>query len=385
MALPLLGFVIAQLGLRAIPVMLRTGSHAMRYIVTTPGAKGKAMQELAKRVLGKNAIVDDVAKLTSKAKDNPVGKILLETNPNKAGYNKILSSVSAKEKEQLMQIAYRDSSKILQNQKSYPMTAKLAGDIEAGVGQSFSKEASGRLFIAGDRAKTAFKEGIEKATVAPKALPRPTKEAIGPYYTPPVTPLEVAKSGVGTAQITPGLTRLQQGAFRTIKRAEKGKKTIPIKKLVKEIKKVEPTKGNLQIAKDIIRERRTTKSLEGITTEGKVIAEGLKGVGSAPKPAWWQAMIPNVLRVGGQPYKGAYPAGVSAERVGVTTGGLLFAGATIPSLAESMTKKHLAKKDILSVEQIMNAAGDTYGEAYDPNAMINKLESGNVILPERIE
>ena len=377
MALPLLGFAIAQLGLRAIPVMLRTGSYAMRYFVTTPGAKGKAMQELAKRVLGKNAIVDDVAKLTSKAKDNPVGKILLETNPNKAGYNKILPSVSAKEKEQLMQIAYRDSSKLLQSQKSYPLTAKLAGDIEAGVGQSFSKEASGRLFIAGDRAKTAFKEGIEKATVAPKALPRPTKEAIGPYYTPPVTPLEVAKSGVGTAQTTPGLTTLQRGAFRTKKRAEKGKKTIPLR--------VKDQKGKVTLtqAKELVTKQ---QGLEKEIIGGKkVIAEGLKGVGSAPKPAWWQAIIPNVLRVGGQPYKGAYPAGVSAERVGATTGGLLFAGATIPSLAESMTKKHLAKKDILSAEQIMAMSGDAYAEAYDPNAMIDKLESGDVILPERIE
>ena len=96
MPIPLLGFVIVQLGLRAIPVLLRSGQMAMRYLITTPGAKGKAMQELGKRVLGKNAVVDDLAKLTSKAKDNPVGKILLETNPNKAGYNKILSSVSAK-------------------------------------------------------------------------------------------------------------------------------------------------------------------------------------------------------------------------------------------------------------------------------------------------
>ena len=96
-------------------------------------------------------------------------------------------------------------------------------------------------------------------------------------------------------------------------------------------------------------------------------------------------MIPNVLRVGGQPYKGAYPAGISGPRVGATTGGLLFAGATIPPFAESMTKKHLAKKDILSAEQIMAMSGDAYAEAYDPNAMIDKLESGDVILPERIE
>jgi hypothetical protein len=99
-------------------------------------------------------------------------------------------------------------------------------------------------------------------------------------------------------------------------------------------------------------------------------------------------MVPKVLRVGGSEgpgYAGAYPAGVSGPRVGTLTGGLLFGGATIPPFAEHITKKHLAKEDILSVEQIMNAAGDTYGEAYDPNAMIDKLESGDVILPERIE
>ena len=189
--------------------------------------------------------------------------------------------------------------------------------------------------------------------------------------------MEVAKSGVGTAQTTPGLTALQRGAFRTIKRAEEGKKTIPLR--------VKDQKGKVTLtqAKELV------KKQQGIEKEiigGKeVIAEGLKGVGSAPKPAWWQAMIPNVLRVGGQPYKGAYPAGISGPRVGATTGGLLFAGATIPPFAESMTKKHLAKKDILSAEQIMAMSGDAYAEAYDPNAMIDKLESGDVILPERIE
>ena len=140
--------------------------------------------------------------------------------------------------------------------------------------------------------------------------------------------------------------------------------------------------------KQIIKLQRGTEKLQKAakgTETGEVIAEGLKGVGSAPKPAWWQAMIPNVLRVGGQPYKGAYPAGVSAERVGATTGGLLFAGATIPSLAESMTKKHLTKKDILSAEQIMAMSGDAYANAYNPDAMIDKLESGDIILPERIE
>ena len=50
-----------------------------------------------------------------------------------------------------------------------------------------------------------------------------------------------------------------------------------------------------------------------------------------------------------------------------------------------MTRKHLAKKDILSVDQIMAMSGDAYANAYNPDAMIDKLESGDIILPERIE
>ena len=345
MPLPLLGFVVAQLGLRAIPVLLRSGQYAMRYIVTTPGAKGKAMQELGKRVLGKNAVVDDLAKLTSKKADNVVSKII---DPKK---------LSASERTTLMNTTYRDSSKLLQSQKSYPTNAKLASDIEKGFGQSFSKESSGRLFIAGDRTTVAAKEVLKKTADAPKALPKPTATQIAK-----VKDVEAGKAAIEAAKgrITAGM-----GVNREI-----------LKQVPKESRK------------QIIKLQRGTEKLQKAakgTETGEVIAEGLKGVGSAPKPAWWQAMIPNVLRVGGQPYKGAYPAGVSAERVGATTGGLLFAGATIPSLAESMTKKHLAEKDILSVDQIMAMSGDAYANAYDPNAMIDKLESGDVILPERIE
>ena len=345
MPLPLLGFVVAQLGLRAIPVLLRSGQYAMRYLITTPGAKGKAMQELGKRVLGKNAVVDDLAKLTSKKADNVVSKII---DPKK---------LSASERTTLMNTTYRDSSKLLQSQKSYPSNAKLASDIEKGFGQSFSKESSGRLFIAGDRTTVAAKEVLKKTADAPKALPKPTATQIAK-----VKDVEAGKAAIEAAKgrITAGM-----GVNR---------------ELIKQVPK--------ESRKQIIKLQRGTEKLQKAakgTETGEVIAEGLKGVGSAPKPAWWQAMIPNVLRVGGQPYKGAYPAGVSAERVGVTTGGLLFAGATIPSLAESMTKKHLAKKDILSAEQIMAMSGDAYAEAYDPNAMIDKLESGDVILPERIE
>ena len=345
MPLPLLGFVVAQLGLRAIPVLLRSGQYAMRYIVTTPGAKGKAMQELGKRVLGKNAGVDDLAKLTSKKADNVVSKIIDPKN------------LSASERTTLMNTTYRDSSKLLQSQKSYPTNAKLASDIEKGFGQSFSKESSGRLFIAGDRTAVAAKEVLKKTADAPKALPKPTATQIAK-----VEATEAGKVATEAAKsrVTAGL-----GINRQI---------------LKEVPK--------ESRKQIIKLQRGTEKLQKAakgTETGEVIAEGLKGVGSAPKPAWWQAMIPNVLRVGGQPYKGAYPAGVSAERVGATTGGLLFAGATIPSLAESMTKKHLAEKDILSVDQIMAMSGDAYANAYDPNAMIDKLESGDVILPERIE
>jgi len=48
----------------------------MRYLITTPGTKGTALRELGKRVLGKNAVVDDLAKLTSKKADNIVSKII---------------------------------------------------------------------------------------------------------------------------------------------------------------------------------------------------------------------------------------------------------------------------------------------------------------------
>ena len=370
MPLPLLGFVVAQLGLRAIPVLLRSGQYAMRYLITTPGAKGKAMQELGKRVLGKNAVVDDLAKLTSKKADNIVSKII---DPNK---------LTASERTTLMNTTYRDSSKLLQSQKSYPSNAKLASDIEKGFGQSFSKESSGRLFIAGDRTAVATKETLKKVTEAPKALPKP-------------------------------------GTLKKVPDIKKGPDLIKAEKLAAEKAALETTKGKLatgtitrkdvlqlpkESRKQILRLRKVEKKLKTAATgteTGPVIAEGLHGPTAlgkqlaergwkiskeaTTKPAWWQAMIPNVLRVGGQPYKGAYPAGVSAERVGATTGGLLFAGATIPSLSESMTKKHLAKEDILSAEQIMAMSGDAYANAYDPNAMIDKLESGDVILPERIE
>jgi len=381
MAIFTAGFILAQLGLRVLPVFLRSatkkaGQLALRYIVTDPNAKVKITSEFAKKVL-KGKYVDDIGKLTIKSKDNPVLKVL---------NSKDLKLLSAGERNTLMQESYRDASKLMQRKTSYGHETKIASDIQKGFGQSFSKEFAGRQFIAGDRVAVAFKTSIEKAVAAPKALPKPTAGGIGPYYKPPVSPLEVAKSGVGIPQVTPGLTALQRGAFRTLKRAKTGEKTTPIKQLVKRAKEEKTSlagKSDLAVAKQLLRERRLEK-----VPLGPTITEGLRGVGSAPKPAWWQAMVPKVLRVGGYEgpgYAGAYPAAVSGPRVGIATGGLLFGGATIPPIAEHLVKRHLAKKDILTVEQIMEAAGDTYGEAYDPNAIISKLESGDVILPEKIE
>ena len=365
MALPL-GFLIAQLGMRAVPVMLRTGRIAMRYILDNPAAKEKITSGLARKILTRDAgkYVDDIAKLKQKSKANEVIEIL---DPKK---------LATSQKEALMHTTYRDMSKLMQGKRSYGDTTKIAGDIQTGFGQSFSKEASGRLFIAGDRAKIAFKEGIEKATVTPKALPRPTKEAIGPYYTPPVTPLEVAKSGVGTAQTTPGLTALQRGAFRTIKRAEEGKITIPLR--------VKDQKGKVTLtqAKEIV------KKQQGIEKEiigGKeVIAEGLRGVGSTPKPPWWQATIPPFLRTGKgvwNPYKGAYPPQVSALRVGGTGTGIGLLAYNFPRAGDIMEAQK-EKENILSPEDILKTEMDKWAAAFNPEAITEEVD---ISLPERIE
>ena len=68
MAIPL-GFLIAQLGMRAVPVMLRTGRIAMRYILDNPAAKEKITSGLARKILTRDTgkYVDDVAKLKQKS------------------------------------------------------------------------------------------------------------------------------------------------------------------------------------------------------------------------------------------------------------------------------------------------------------------------------
>ena len=336
MPVPLLGFVVAQLGLRAIPVLLRSGQYAMRYIVTTPGAKGKALQTLGKKVLGKNSIVDDVAKLTSKAKDNPISKII---DPK---------TLAVSERNTLMNTVYKDSAKLLQSQKSYPLNAKLAGDIQKGFGQGFSKEFASRQFIAGDRVAIATKEVLKKVAAAPKGLPRPITSTAG----------DAAK--IAKARISAGMG------------------------LTKEAVKQVPKEARKQIVK-LHRATEKLKTAAKGTETGPVIAEGLRGVGTVPKPAWWQGVIPTFLRVGGQAYKGAYPGAVSGPRVGTTAGGLLFGSIGGMAALEGLEKRRLETKDILSAEQIMNMASSDYTDAYDPNATISNTESANVILPERIE
>ena len=336
MPVPLIGFIISQLGLRAIPVLLRSGQMAMRYIVTTPGAKGKALQTLGKKVLGKNSIVDDVAKLTSKAKDNPISKII---DPK---------TLAASERNTLMNTVYKDSSKLLQSQKSWSLNAKLAGDIQKGFGQGFSKEFASRQFIAGDRVAIATKEVLKKVAAAPKGLPRPITSTAG----------DAAK--IAKARISAGMG------------------------LTKEAVKQVPKEARKQIVK-LHRATEKLKTAAKGTETGPVIAEGLRGVGTVPKPAWWQGVIPTFLRVGGQAYKGAYPGAVSGPRVGTTAGGLLFGSIGGMAALEELEKKRLEAKDILSAEQIMNMASSDYTDAYDPNAAISNIESANVILPERIE
>jgi hypothetical protein len=120
---------------------------------------------------------------------------------------------------------------------------------------------------------------------------------------------------------------------------------------------------------------------------GEVISEGLKGVGSAPKPAWWQGRIPDFLRVGGQPYKGAYPASVSAERVlgatvgGAYGGGFLFSeGSAILDSMETMGLEVEGPPEITD-SQLMSQMVEEYKNSYQPT----ETQNANVILPSAIE
>ena len=338
MVAPIIGFAIQQLGLRAIPVLLRTGQTAMRYFVTSPGSKGKATTELAKRVLGKNNVVDDIGNLTAKVKNNPVSKII---DPKK---------LSTAERDALMQTTYRDSAKLLQNQPSFAVNARLAKDIEAGFGGKFDKVFANRNFILGDRTAVTVAKTTEKIAKAPKQLPAPK--------TPVTSAAEIAKSRVSAGIGLPGRETL-----KTIPKVDRSK-----------IIKLERT------------QRKIKKAAQGEGT-GPVIAEGLKGVGSAPKPAWWQGAIPSWLRVGGQPYKGAYPGAVSGERVlaagtGATFGGgLLFSGGS--AIHDSIKNMGLEVEGppVMTDEQMMAQMVEEYKNSYQPT----QTQDANVILPSAIE
>ena len=337
-----IGFTVQQIGLRVLPVLLRSGQTAMRYFVTTPGSKGKELTKIARKVVGDKNIIDDVSLIpknygTKLKPDSGMGQIDRFIDPK---------NLSVAEKDALMQIVYRDSAKILQRQKSFPINAKLAKDIETGFGAQFNKIFSGRNFIAGDRTAATVAKTIEKVATAPKQLPPPAA--------PVTSAAEIAK-----ARVSAGLG-------------------MPARETLKKIPKVDRQK----IIKLERAQRKIKTAAQGEST-GPVIAEGLKGVGSAPKPAWWQGAIPSWLRVGGQPYKGAYPAAVSGERVlgTATAGGLLFAGGS--AIHENMKYMGLEVEGPpeMTDAQMMAQMAEEYKKAYQPT----ETYDANVILPSAIE
>ena len=348
-----LGFAIQQIGLRAIPVLLRSGQTAMRYFVTSPGSKGKELTTIARKVVGEKNIIDDISLIPKNYGTR------LQMSYAKQSQNKVLRDIdrfidpkklSGTEKDALMQVVYRDSAKILQRQKSFPINAKLAKDIEAGFGAKFDKIFSGRNFVAGDRTAATVAKTMEKVATAPKQLP------------PPGTPVTSAAE-IARARVSAGLG-------------------IPARETLKKIPKVDRQK----IIKLERAQRKIKTAAQGEGT-GPVISEGLRGVGSAPKPAWWQGAIPSWLRVGGQPYKGAYPGAVSGERVLGTTaggafgGGLLFSGGS--AILDSMETMGLEVEGPpeMTDDQMMAQMVEEYKNSYQPT----ETYDANVILPSAIE
>ena len=331
----IIGIAIQQLGIRAIPVLLRTGQTAMRYIITSPGSKGNITKELAKKYLPRGSVVDDIGSLTAKVKNNPVNKVL---DPKK---------LSMAERDALMQTTYRDSAKLLQKHPSYPLNAKLAKDIETGFGGKFDKVFSSRNFIAGDRTAVTVAKATEKLVKAPKQLPKPI--ATGP------TTAEIVKARVSAGMGIPGRETL-----KTIPKIDRSK----IIKLEKAHRKIK-------------------KAATGTET-GPVISEGLRGVGTAPKPAWWQGAIPSWLRVGGKAYEGAYPGAVSADRImsGISAGGLLFAGGSAIHGAIQEAGLEVEGPTEITTEQLMSQLAEEYKNSYD--STITK-DSTNVVLPSAVE
>ena len=365
MVAPIIGFAIQQLGLRAIPVLLRTGQTAMRYFVTSPGSKGKTTTELAKRVLGKNNVIDDIGSLKARVKNNPVEKVLDAKN------------LTGAERNLLMEKTYRDSARILQ--KTNPsLNAKLAKDIEAGFGGKFDKIFSNRNFILGDRTAVTVAKTTEKIAKAPKQLPKP----------------DTLKK-IPDIQKAPSLIQTEAKAAAEIAKARvSAGMGIPARETLKTIPKVDRSK----IIKLERAQRKIKKAARGEET-GPVIAEGLSGETTlasqgvrvskeaVTKPAWWQGAIPSWLRVGGQPYKGAYPGAVSGERVlgagtGATLGGgfLFSKGSAILDSMETMGLETEGPPQITD-EQMMAQMVEEYKNSYQPT----QTQNANVILPSAIE
>ena len=421
MPVPLLGIALTQLGIRAIPVLLRTGQMAIRYLITSPGNKGKVLKSVAQNTVGRNSVVDDVGSLTAKVKDNPVSKIL------------DVKTLSSAERNALMQTTYKDATKILKGQKSYPVNAKFAKDIERGFNQKFDPRFAKDSFVTGDKAviqaevakktletkaKVAgqqfAKQTAEKAATAPKGLPAPTvaetaasiKTAKDVAQTKAALEAGKAATGVAKARITAGMGVTREGLKQVPKEARK--QIISLQRGTKKLS--EAAKG---APANVIARRETgiNKAMEvarkegnfsevlklqdelaalrtGDRVTGKVITEGLRGVRKNPKPAWWQGAIPSWLRVGGQPYKGAYPGAVSGERIAGTTVGVGVGTGAIYSLGkgihEAILEAELAAEGPteLTTAEILAQQAEEYKNSYNPNATI---DSSNVILPKTIE
>ena len=126
-----------------------------------------------------------------------------EENPSSISKKGVTpKKLSGAEKDALMQVVYRDSAKILQKQKSYPLNAKLAKDIEAGFGGKFDKIFASRNFVAGDRTAATVAKTVEKIAKAPKQLPPPG--------TPVTSAAEIARARVSAGLGIPARETLKK-------------------------------------------------------------------------------------------------------------------------------------------------------------------------------
>ena len=351
---------------------------AIRYMVTSPGNKGKVLKNVVQRTVGKDSVIDDVGALTAKVKGNPVSKVL------------DVKTLTSAERNALMQTTYKDATKILKGQKSYPVNAKFAKDIEKGFNQKFDPRFAKDSFVTGDKAviqaevakktletkaKVAgqqfAKQTAEKAVTAPKSLPAPTAAETA-------ASIKTAKDVAQTkAALEAG--RAATGAARARITAGMGITKESLKQVPKEARK------------QIIKLQRGTEKLQKAargTESGPVITEGLRGVGKNPKPAWWQGTIPSWLRVRGEPYRGAYPGAVSGERIAGTTVGVGVGTGVTYSLGkgihEAILEAQLAAEGPteLTTAEILAQQVEEYKNEYNPNAT---LDSSNVVLPSNIE